>query len=37
MDEQKKIPRHVAIIMDGNGSWAERSKLRRIGGHAEGG
>ena len=29
MDEQKKIPRHVAIIMDGNGRWAERRKLPR--------
>ena len=36
MDEQKKIPRHVAIIMDGNGRWAERRKLPRKMGHAEG-
>ena len=34
--EQKKIPRHVAIIMDGNGRWAERRKLPRKMGHAEG-
>ena len=36
MDEQKKIPRHVAIIMDGNGRWAERRKFPRKMGHAEG-
>ena len=36
MDEKKKIPRHVAIIMDGNGRWAERRKLPRKMGHAEG-
>ena len=33
---KKKIPRHVAIIMDGNGRWAERRKLPRKMGHAEG-
>ncbi len=30
------IPRHVAIIMDGNGRWAERRSLPRIRGHEEG-
>jgi undecaprenyl diphosphate synthase len=30
------IPRHVAIIMDGNGRWAERRGLSRIAGHREG-
>jgi len=29
-------PRHVAIIMDGNGRWAERRGLSRIAGHREG-
>lgn len=29
----KNIPRHVAIIMDGNGRWAERRALRRTEGH----
>ncbi len=23
MSQEKRIPRHVAIIMDGNGRWAE--------------
>lgn len=33
----KPVPRHVAIIMDGNGRWATRQKLRsRIHGHREG-
>ena len=27
------LPRHVAIIMDGNGRWAERRDLPRIAGH----
>lgn len=30
------IPRHVGIIMDGNGRWAARKKLPRSVGHKEG-
>jgi undecaprenyl diphosphate synthase len=30
------LPRHVAIIMDGNGRWAEMRGLPRIAGHREG-
>jgi undecaprenyl diphosphate synthase len=30
------IPRHVAIIMDGNGRWAKRRLLNRIKGHEKG-
>ncbi|MHC4956088.1 MAG: polyprenyl diphosphate synthase [Planctomycetota bacterium] len=30
------LPRHVAVIMDGNGRWAESRGLRRTRGHAEG-
>ncbi len=30
------IPKHVAIIMDGNGRWAKRRGLPRIAGHKEG-
>jgi undecaprenyl diphosphate synthase len=30
------IPRHVAIIMDGNGRWAAARKLPRVAGHREG-
>lgn len=30
------IPAHVAIIMDGNGRWAQRRGLPRIAGHREG-
>jgi undecaprenyl diphosphate synthase len=30
------IPRHVAIIMDGNGRWAKRRLLPRIAGHRAG-
>jgi undecaprenyl diphosphate synthase len=32
----KKIPRHVAFIMDGNGRWAKKRGLPRIKGHQEG-
>jgi undecaprenyl diphosphate synthase len=32
----KKIPRHVAIIMDGNGRWARSRGLPRIKGHEKG-
>lgn len=31
-----KLPRHVAIIMDGNGRWAKRRGLPRYYGHREG-
>jgi undecaprenyl diphosphate synthase len=30
------IPFHVAVIMDGNGRWAEERKLHRTFGHREG-
>jgi undecaprenyl diphosphate synthase len=30
------IPRHIAIIMDGNGRWATRRFLPRVAGHAKG-
>ncbi|MDA8110739.1 MAG: polyprenyl diphosphate synthase [Betaproteobacteria bacterium] len=30
------VPRHVAIIMDGNGRWAKRRHLPRIAGHKRG-
>ena len=31
-----EMPRHIAIIMDGNGRWAQRRGLPRIAGHREG-
>lgn len=31
-----EIPRHVAVIMDGNGRWAEFNGLSRLQGHQEG-
>src|SRR5947209_8198551 len=30
------LPRHIAIIMDGNGRWAKRRALPRIEGHRKG-
>ncbi len=30
------IPRHIAVIMDGNGRWAKRRGMPRIAGHREG-
>ena len=32
----KSLPRHIAIIMDGNGRWARKRSLNRIRGHKEG-
>jgi undecaprenyl diphosphate synthase len=32
----ESLPRHVAIIMDGNGRWANRRRLPRIAGHRAG-
>lgn len=34
--DETVIPRHVAIIMDGNGRWAKKRSLPRIAGHHEG-
>jgi len=31
-----RLPRHIAIIMDGNGRWAQRRSLPRIEGHRRG-
>jgi len=31
-----EVPRHVAIIMDGNGRWAKKRFLPRVGGHRKG-
>lgn len=31
-----KLPRHIAIIMDGNGRWAEKRRHNRIFGHTRG-
>ena len=36
MDENKRLPVHVSIIMDGNGRWARERGKERIYGHAEG-
>jgi undecaprenyl diphosphate synthase len=33
---EQRLPRHVAIIMDGNGRWARRRQLPRIAGHRAG-
>jgi undecaprenyl diphosphate synthase len=34
--EVTKLPRHVAIIMDGNGRWAQKRLLNRVKGHEKG-
>jgi len=34
--DPKRIPAHVAIIMDGNGRWAKARHLPRVAGHKEG-
>ncbi len=36
LKESGEIPRHVAIIMDGNGRWAEEKNKHRTFGHREG-
>lgn len=36
MDEKLNIPKHVAIILDGNGRWAKAKGLPRNYGHVEG-
>jgi undecaprenyl diphosphate synthase len=34
--DQRRVPGHVAIVMDGNGRWAQRRGLKRTDGHAAG-
>lgn len=34
--DKNKLPQHLAIIMDGNGRWAEKRGLPRSAGHREG-
>jgi len=36
MTKKKKLPNHIAIIMDGNGRWARRKGFMRVRGHEEG-
>jgi undecaprenyl diphosphate synthase len=36
LDAEPAVPRHVAIIMDGNGRWAERQRMPRSTGHEAG-
>ena len=36
LSEKKPVPRHIAIIMDGNGRWAKQRGLPRTAGHAAG-
>ena len=36
LSEKTKPPRHIAIIMDGNGRWAKQRGLPRTAGHAAG-
>ena len=31
-----RLPRHIAVIMDGNGRWAKKRRLPRIAGHRAG-
>ena len=35
-EESRKIPQHVAIIMDGNGRWAKTRSKNRVFGHKAG-
>ena len=34
--DQNNLPKHIAIIMDGNGRWATNQGLERTAGHAAG-
>lgn len=34
--DKERMPKHIAIIMDGNGRWAERHNKKKINGHKEG-
>src|SRR6476469_2520651 len=34
--QQELLPKHIAVIMDGNGRWAKKKGLPRIAGHRRG-
>ncbi len=34
--ESANVPRHIAVIMDGNGRWAKRRLMPRVAGHRKG-
>lgn len=34
--DMERIPQHIAIIMDGNGRWAQKRHLPRVAGHKQG-
>ncbi|HZK17941.1 MAG TPA: isoprenyl transferase [Clostridia bacterium] len=34
--DKRCLPQHVAIIMDGNGRWAQKRNMERVNGHREG-
>ena len=34
--DKSKMPKHIAIIMDGNGRWAKLHNTKRINGHKKG-
>ena len=34
--DRERLPRHVAVIMDGNGRWARQQRLPRVAGHRAG-
>ncbi|HEY6009926.1 MAG TPA: undecaprenyl diphosphate synthase family protein, partial [Nitrospirota bacterium] len=34
--DRNSLPKHVAVIMDGNGRWALRRGLPRVAGHKKG-
>lgn len=36
MLDKNNVPKHIAIIIDGNGRWAEKKGLHRTAGHREG-
>ena len=36
MSDSLHIPRHIAVVMDGNGRWAKKRHLPRLAGHKQG-
>jgi Undecaprenyl pyrophosphate synthetase (EC 2.5.1.31) len=34
--DPQRLPQHVAVIMDGNGRWAQQRRLPRVVGHQQG-